>query len=342
MERAERTIVAIREAIKALDFDGPLYLSQNDGTLMDAAFAARFPVFTIASGPTNSMRGAAFLSGVTDGIVVDVGGTSTDVGALVRGFPREASVAVSIAGVRTNFRMPDVLSIALGGGSIVRDRGQSIGPESVGYRLTEEAGVFGGSLITATDLAVTGGLAAVGDPELVGGLDPSLVRRGLDRIQQRVEESVDQVKLSAAQEPIVLVGGGSILVRDSIEGATEVIRPAHHEVANAIGAAIAQMAGQVEKVFSLDQIGRQEAIASARDEAIGKAVAAGADPCHRGDCGGGRDHPDLSAGKRDPCPHESRGRPAQRLTTFPPGVHKERIAHGAATPSFCGLTPPVR
>ena len=54
---------------------------------MDAQFASRFPVLTISSGPTNSMRGAAFLSGVRDGIVVDVGGTSTDVGALVRGFP---------------------------------------------------------------------------------------------------------------------------------------------------------------------------------------------------------------------------------------------------------------
>ena len=42
----------------------PLYLSQNDGTLMDVDFAARYPVATFASGPTNSMRGAAFLSGL--------------------------------------------------------------------------------------------------------------------------------------------------------------------------------------------------------------------------------------------------------------------------------------
>ena len=52
----------------------PLYLSQNDGTLTDADSASRHPVFTIASGPTNSMKGAAFLSGIRDGIVLDVGG----------------------------------------------------------------------------------------------------------------------------------------------------------------------------------------------------------------------------------------------------------------------------
>ena len=89
----------------------PLYLTQNDGTLMSADFAEQYPVLTFASGPTNSMRGAAFLSGLKDAMVVDIGGTTSDVGALTHGFPREASVAVEIGGVRTNFRMPDVLLV---------------------------------------------------------------------------------------------------------------------------------------------------------------------------------------------------------------------------------------
>ena len=53
--------------------------------------AVHFPVFTFSSGPTNSMRGAAFLSGLADAIVVDIGGTTTDIGVLRQGFPREAS-----------------------------------------------------------------------------------------------------------------------------------------------------------------------------------------------------------------------------------------------------------
>ena len=53
--------------------------------------AMRFPVLTFSSGPTNSMRGAAFLSGLFDGIVVDIGGTTTDVGVLKNGFPRDSS-----------------------------------------------------------------------------------------------------------------------------------------------------------------------------------------------------------------------------------------------------------
>ena len=48
-------------------------------------------MLTISSGPTNSMRGAAFLSGVEDAVVIDIGGTTTDVGVIKSGFPREAS-----------------------------------------------------------------------------------------------------------------------------------------------------------------------------------------------------------------------------------------------------------
>ena len=277
-EIAARTIEGFREALAALDIDAPLYMSQNDGTLMDSEFAARFPVLTISSGPTNSMRGAAYLSGVADGIVVDVGGTSTDVGALVRGFPREAAVAVQLAGVRTNFRMPDMVSIPLGGGTVVERDPFRMGPESVGYRLTEEALVFGGSTLTATDLAVAEGQANVGDPKLVARLDQSLVSRTVAEIQSRVEDAIDRVKLSYEDVPVILVGGGSILVKDSLAGSSSVLRPEHSGVANAIGAAIAQVGGQVERVYSLETHGREEAIADCSAAAVNRAVAAGADP----------------------------------------------------------------
>ena len=98
--------------------DAEVYLCQNDGTLMSAEYAMRYPILTIACGPTNSIRGASFLTGLKDAVVVDVGGTTTDLGVLQAGFPRESGVAVTIGGVRTNFRMPDVISIGLGGGSV--------------------------------------------------------------------------------------------------------------------------------------------------------------------------------------------------------------------------------
>lgn len=99
------------------------------------------PIATFQSGPVNSLRGAAALSGLAEGIVVDIGGTSTDVGALEPpGLPRPAPWAAEFAGVATNFVMPDVYSFGLGGGSLVKagDEGQcSVGPLSVGNHLLE-------------------------------------------------------------------------------------------------------------------------------------------------------------------------------------------------------------
>lgn len=273
---ASRIVRAFREALAELRIEAPFYLSQNDGTLMSAEFAERYPVLTFASGPTNSMRGAAFLSGVKDGMVVDIGGTTSDVGMLVHGFPREASAAVEIGGVRTNFRMPDVYSFGLGGGSLIRRGPLRVGPDSVGYELTEKALVFGGETTTATDLAVAGGLAEIGELERVGALDRTLVAEGLALIQTMIETAVDRMKTSLDPIPVVLVGGGSILVSREIAGASGVIKPPHFEAANAIGAAIAQVGGEVDRVFALEGSRREDAIAQAKDEAQQKAVAAGA------------------------------------------------------------------
>jgi N-methylhydantoinase A/oxoprolinase/acetone carboxylase beta subunit len=270
-------VEAFNAALDEFGIEAPVYLSQNDGTLMSVDYAERYPVATFASGPTNSMRGAAFLSGILDCAVVDIGGTTSDVGVLQHGFPREASIAVEIGGVRTNFRMPDVFSFGLGGGSIVRADGElTIGPDSVGYELTERARVFGGGELTATDLAVAAGLAEIGDAQHVRDLDRGLVERGVRLIEAEIAEAVDRMKTSAGDIPVVVVGGGSILLGDSLPGASDLVKPDHFAVANAIGAAIAQIGGEVDRVFSLEQIPREEALQRARDEATEKAVAAGA------------------------------------------------------------------
>src|SRR3954454_8426046 len=167
---ARVTIAGFRQAIRASRIDVPLFIAQNDGTVMSAETAMGLPVMSFASGATNSMRGAAFLSGLEDAVVVDVGGTSSDVGQLRRGFPREANSVVEIGQVRTLFRMPDLLSIGLGGGSIVTETPFSVGPQSVGYRLTEEALVFGGKILTATDAAVAAGIVEIGDPKKAAGV----------------------------------------------------------------------------------------------------------------------------------------------------------------------------
>jgi N-methylhydantoinase A/oxoprolinase/acetone carboxylase beta subunit len=272
---SRKTIGAFRHALRESGLSCPFYLTQNDGTLMSADTAEKYPVLTFASGPTNSMRGAAFLSGAAEAIVVDVGGTTSDVGALHKGFPRQASVAVEVGEVRTNFRMPDVFSIGLGGGSLVAADGAAVGPSSVGYRLRSESLVFGGATLTASDIAVAAGTADMGEAGRVAHLPPETVARALATIERMLTDAVERMRLTPDPLPVLVVGGGGILVPDRL-GDLVVSRPPHSAVANAIGAAIAQVSGEVDRVFALEGTTRDAALAEATREATERAIAAGA------------------------------------------------------------------
>jgi N-methylhydantoinase A/oxoprolinase/acetone carboxylase beta subunit len=261
---------------KSLKLSCPMFFTRNDGTLIEAAEVIELPVLTFACGPTNSMRGAAFLSGLQDALVVDVGGTTTDVGEVQDGFPRLAGTSVMVADVRTNFAMPDVISIGLGGGSIVSDNDpMSIGPISVGHELPQKAKVFGGDTLTATDLAVAAGRCQVGDTA-----PPSIVSidKLVEILDKMVSDQVARARTSNKAIPVIAVGGGSVMMPSEVDG-LEVISPKHNDLANAVGAAIAQVSGQVSRVVLLnDDIDRDSAIKEVTEEATKIAVKRHADP----------------------------------------------------------------
>lgn len=259
--------------------DADIYLSQNDGTLMTMAYAKRYPILTIACGPTNSIRGASYLSSLKNAVVVDVGGTTSDLGVIQNGFPRESSIAATIGGVRTNFRMPDVVTIGLGGGSLVRvkeDGRITVGPDSVGYQIREKALCFGGDTLTATDIAVRLGMASIGDAKLVESIPMETARKAMTVIQEMVEDAIDAMKVSSDDVDVILVGGGSILVPEKLAGAKSVSKPEHFGTANAIGSAISKVSGNFEKLMDYTVTPRDESLEIAKKEAIEMAVAAGA------------------------------------------------------------------
>ncbi|MBW2494964.1 MAG: hydantoinase/oxoprolinase family protein [Deltaproteobacteria bacterium] len=277
-ELAVRVVAAFRKALETLSLNVPLFISQNDGTLMRVEDVERYPVHTFASGPTNSMRGAAHLAGVADAMVIDIGGTTSDIGMLRNGFPRQSTNFVDVGGVKTNFRMPDVLAVGLGGGSIVRDGGARLGPDSVGYELTRRALCFGGDTLTATDIAVAGGWAEVGDSGQTKSIGADTIRAARAEMQRLIETNVERMKTEARDLPLLVVGGGSILVDWEVDCASEVVRPPYSSVANAVGAAIAQVSGEVERVVSISEENRSRLLDDARNEARDNAIKAGAIP----------------------------------------------------------------
>jgi hypothetical protein len=275
LELAQSVISAFASAIDQTGFGTGtrLFLTQNNGTLLQVEEAVKYPVLTFASGPTNSMRGAAALGGVSDGLVVDVGGTTADFGALVSGYPRQANAAVEVGGVRTLFQLPDVLSIGLGGGSRIHQNPLTLGPDSVGQRLSTEGLAFGGSVPTLTDAAIAAGLLNID-----GTSRPDLPNADevLACAATMIAEGSDRMKLSSREMPLIAVGGGAFAVSDAMSGISEVVRPDYGDTANAIGAALAEVSGDVDRVFQ--DMGHDAAVAQAIHIATEDAVTSGADP----------------------------------------------------------------
>lgn len=274
---AERVIGSFLDALDQRGLSCPAYISQNDGTLMSADFVRAYPALTFASGPTNSLRGGSKLTGLQDAVVVDIGGTTSDVGILQGGFPRESNTVIDVGGVRTNFRMPDIMAVGLGGGSLVLDDGNIVGPQSVGHKLVTEGLVFGGDTLTATDILVANGGADIGDATEVASLPKALIKSATATMHAMLDQTIEMMKPGGKDLPVVLVGGGAILVTEGLTAATQIHRPENAGVANAIGAAIAQIGGESERIISYRQISRDDAIRQVTADARTKAISAGAD-----------------------------------------------------------------
>lgn len=301
LKTAQKVTRGFKRAMARLRLACPLYLSQNDGTLIDADTAAEYPIKTFASGPTNSMTGAAFLAGLDkvktvitdpadvtgDGtvepqvLVVDIGGTTTDVCALLpSGFPRQAPGFVEVGGVRTAFSMPEVVSIGLGGGSKVDVQSESgdicVGPGSVGHFLTEQARIFGGSTLTATDIVVASGKAHLGDAGLVRAIPKMTIEKARLRIKRMLEGVIEQMKVSRAPVYVLLVGGGALLVTDDLDGVEKCIQPIHQGAANAVGAAIGKVSGEVDVIEILEGRDEKAVVSATCQKAIDIAIQKGA------------------------------------------------------------------
>ncbi|WVF71087.1 hypothetical protein IAT40_005884 [Kwoniella sp. CBS 6097] len=288
----QTTISSFTQSAKALDLSCPLFLTSNDGTLLSCEEAARFPIKTFSSGPTNSMRGANFLANLGNhdrpketALVMDIGGTTTEIGVLLpSGFPCQASAHHELCGVPLNFSMPHVHSVGLGGGSRVRkvkdQNGRiTIGPDSVGYKIQELSLVFGGDVFTTTDAVVAADqCTSIGNIAFVKGLPEVDVHATQRKIKQMLEAAVDGMKTSAEDVPVYLVGGGAILAPETLKGVSKIHRFPFYEAANAVGAACAQIAGTIDTFEDTSKLSVKAVQKIVEQSAIDKAVAAGADP----------------------------------------------------------------
>ncbi|AEY95545.1 FACR027Cp [Eremothecium gossypii FDAG1] len=261
-----RLITSFVRATKRIGLDCTILISQNDGTVLSTKDALAAPIRTFSSGATNSMRGAAILCSADpevtgkNVIVCDVGGTTTDIGLLLAsGFPRQSSTYSYVGGVKMNFSMPHVLSIGLGGGSIVRtEEGLTVGPDSTGADIVKQSLLCGGPVTTASDVAVakladSGSLEALSEfkmgnvSRVKGRFDEAYKDAFTATLKEKLERTIDRMKTSPDPIPVIMVGGGSFIAPDSLDGASKVIRPPYYQVANAIGAALGKISSSKQE-----------------------------------------------------------------------------------------------
>lgn len=272
----QKGFYALQTVCKSLKLTCPLRVTQNDGSLIEIQRAIDYPVLTISAGPTNSFIGAVRLAGLDNAIVVDIGGTSTDVGFVRQGFPIRSLNKSNIGGVSLNFSMPDVLSIALGGGSLIGfDTDQpSIGPTSVAKELSSKALCFGGQELTLTDVALRMGNLEIkeSNPDLVW-LDLDSAHTIFKKIKAQLDALIANIQGEHKNTPVVFVGGGSALLPASyFQDGYQI--PSCFNVANAYGAALSEISATIDTVVSLQN--REAILNQLYEKAKQKAIDQGA------------------------------------------------------------------
>lgn len=305
---AEKTIYGFQKSMEDIFQGNPytLYLTQNDGSVLGASEAVELPIRTFNSGPTNSIRGGEFLwraAAEADGqqqgdrteplAVIDIGGTTSDSGLLLpNGLPQMSSIMSLVGGVRTNFALPAVESIGLGGGSIIRslENGDlSVGPESVALDLLEKAKLFGGDYLTSTDIVAASEIHSptgnnpfrgMGDSERLADVTPEVVKKAQVVMRRKIEELIDRTKIQKGDVDVLIVGGGAPIVRtdEPLSGVRMVRTVKGGEVANAVGAAISRVSGVIDTVVDISDKTLKEAQEAVSKIAIEKAIGNGARP----------------------------------------------------------------
>ncbi len=268
---------SMREALLRSSINAPVYVLKADGGTVDLNGAMLKPVETILSGPAASFMGMRALldDQRSDRILIDVGGTTTDLFFLVDGVPVFEPLGIEIDGRKTLVRALFSQSIGIGGDSHVRfDEGElQIGPRREGLPVA-----FGGESLTPTDALVYLGKLegqyreesrkAVERMAAENGLEgmafaKMIVERMCDDIRSAIERVLIKLNSSPVYtieellrdrtirpEAVDVIGGPAASLSGYLEEALQlpVLCPEHHEIANAIGAALAKPTLEINMV----------------------------------------------------------------------------------------------
>lgn len=279
----QRLISAIGDVLAQMRIRAPVMVVKGDGSLMRASYALERPVDTILSGPAASVIGGAFLSGSGDAMIVDIGGTTTDIAHVQNGRVRVNEEGAVVAGWRTRVRAADLHTFGLGGDSAIRvadDGAICIGPrkaipccrakeveENRGFTPTDVLHILGEYTEWDAALAERGAIACGGGPA-----SRENARQFALDVDAAIIEKLDgclQAGLRMAALPRTVVGIGApagVWMRKAADRLpAPLCVPEHAEVANAVGAAVGNVLEQAEVLVRRDRAEDRYIVHAARE-----------------------------------------------------------------------------